>query len=87
MQVGLFGERNNIYTQDSKVAEWTTIDNLTYSPLTWYKVLPPFLFICRWIVQFYTIQRQIKSNGGSIIVYTEGLVPARPPPWLRPLPI
>jgi hypothetical protein len=29
-------------------------------------VLPPFLFICRWIVQFYTIQRQIKRNGGSI---------------------
>ncbi|AQK93635.1 Beta-galactosidase [Zea mays] len=36
-QVGLFGERNNIYTQDSKITEWTTIDNLTYSPLTWYK--------------------------------------------------
>jgi hypothetical protein len=30
-------------------------------------ILPPFLFICRWIVQFYTIQRQIKRNGGSII--------------------
>jgi hypothetical protein len=29
------------------------------------KLLPPFLFICRWIVQFYTIQRQIKRNGGS----------------------
>jgi hypothetical protein len=29
-------------------------------------ILPPFLFICRWIVQFYTIQRQIKRNGGSI---------------------
>jgi hypothetical protein len=27
--------------------------------------LPPFLFICRWIVQNYTIQRQIKINGGS----------------------
>jgi hypothetical protein len=30
-----------------------------------YTILPPFLFICRWIVQFYTIQRQIKRNGGS----------------------
>jgi hypothetical protein len=29
-------------------------------------VLLPFLFICRWIVQFYTIQRQIKRNGWSI---------------------
>jgi hypothetical protein len=28
-------------------------------------ILPPFLFICRWLVQFYTIQRQIKRNGGS----------------------
>jgi hypothetical protein len=28
-------------------------------------VLPLFLFICRWIVQNYTIQRQIKRNGGS----------------------
>jgi hypothetical protein len=28
-------------------------------------ILPPFLFICRWIVQNYTIQRQIKRNGGS----------------------
>jgi hypothetical protein len=31
-----------------------------------YILLPPFLFICRGIVQFYTIQRQIKRNGGSI---------------------
>jgi hypothetical protein len=30
-----------------------------------FTILPPFLFICRWIVQFYTIQRQIKRNGGS----------------------
>jgi hypothetical protein len=30
-----------------------------------YTILPPCLFICRWIVQFYTIQRQIKRNGGS----------------------
>jgi hypothetical protein len=30
-----------------------------------YLILPPFLFICRWIVQNYTIQRQIKRNGGS----------------------
>jgi hypothetical protein len=29
------------------------------------RVLPPFLFIYRWIVQNYTIQRQIKRNGGS----------------------
>ncbi|WVZ98708.1 hypothetical protein U9M48_044108 [Paspalum notatum var. saurae] len=37
-QVGLFGERNNIYTQEgSKGVEWTTINNLAYSPLTWYK--------------------------------------------------
>ncbi|CAN6346744.1 unnamed protein product [Urochloa humidicola] len=37
-QVGLFGEKNHIYTQDgSKIVEWTTISNLTYSPLTWYK--------------------------------------------------
>jgi hypothetical protein len=31
-----------------------------------YIVLPPFLFSCRWIVQFCTIQRQLKRNGGSI---------------------
>jgi hypothetical protein len=31
-------------------------------------LLPPFLFICCWIVQNYTIQWQIKRNGGSIIV-------------------
>ncbi|CAL5095085.1 unnamed protein product [Urochloa decumbens] len=37
-QVGLFGERNSIYTQEgSKSVEWTTINNLAYSPLTWYK--------------------------------------------------
>jgi hypothetical protein len=29
-------------------------------------ILPPFLFICRCIVKFYTIQRQIKRNGGSM---------------------
>jgi hypothetical protein len=28
-------------------------------------ILPPFLFICRGIVQNYTIQRQIKRNGWS----------------------
>jgi hypothetical protein len=28
-------------------------------------VLPPFLFISRWIVKNYTIQRLIKRNGGS----------------------
>ncbi|CAL4908342.1 unnamed protein product [Urochloa decumbens] len=37
-QVGLFGERNSIHTQEgSKSVEWTTINNLAYSPLTWYK--------------------------------------------------
>jgi hypothetical protein len=30
-----------------------------------YILLPPFLFISRWIVQFCTIQRLIKRNGGS----------------------
>jgi hypothetical protein len=29
-------------------------------------ILPPFLFIRRWIVQNCTIQRLIKRNGGSI---------------------
>jgi hypothetical protein len=29
-------------------------------------ILPPFLFIGRCIVQFYTIQLKIKRNGGSI---------------------
>jgi hypothetical protein len=28
--------------------------------------LSSFLFSCRWIVQFYTIQRQLKRNGWSI---------------------
>jgi hypothetical protein len=28
-------------------------------------LLPPFLFSCRWIVQFCTIQRQLKRNGES----------------------
>ncbi|PWZ45008.1 (DL)-glycerol-3-phosphatase 1, mitochondrial [Zea mays] len=28
-------------------------------------LLPPFLFSCRWIIQFCTIQRQLKRNGGS----------------------
>ncbi|CAN6337527.1 unnamed protein product [Urochloa humidicola] len=37
-QVSLFGERGRIYTQEgSKSVEWTTINNLAYSPLTWYK--------------------------------------------------
>ncbi|RCV17602.1 hypothetical protein SETIT_3G233400v2 [Setaria italica] len=36
--VGLFGERNHIYTQGgSQGIEWTTINNTTYHPLTWYK--------------------------------------------------
>jgi hypothetical protein len=30
-------------------------------------VLPLFLFSCRWIVQFCTIQRQLKRNGESIV--------------------
>jgi hypothetical protein len=29
-------------------------------------ILPPFLFISRWIVQNCTIQRLIKRNGGSM---------------------
>jgi hypothetical protein len=29
-------------------------------------ILPPFRFSCRWIVQNWTIQRQLKRNGGSI---------------------
>jgi hypothetical protein len=33
-------------------------------------VLPPFLFIGRGIVQFYTIQRQIKRNGGSSLLFS-----------------
>jgi hypothetical protein len=37
-------------------------------------ILPPFLFICRWIVQFYTIQRQIKRNGRSTILLKLHLV-------------
>jgi hypothetical protein len=39
------------------------------SPLSFVEVqndIPPFLFSCRWIVQFCTIQRQLKRNGGSI---------------------
>jgi hypothetical protein len=31
-------------------------------------LLPRFLFSCRWIVQFCTIQRQLKRNGGSTSV-------------------
>jgi hypothetical protein len=42
-----------------------------------YCILPPFLFICRWIVQNYTIQRQIKRNGGSICPPTR---------WIHVLP-
>jgi hypothetical protein len=30
-------------------------------------VLPPFIFISRWIVQNFTIHRLIKRNGGSIV--------------------
>ncbi|CAL4908341.1 unnamed protein product [Urochloa decumbens] len=37
-QVGLFGERNHIYTQEeSHSIEWATMNNTTYHPLTWYK--------------------------------------------------
>jgi hypothetical protein len=36
-------------------------------------ILPPFLFISRWIVQFCTIQRLIKRNGGSISLGHDGL--------------
>jgi hypothetical protein len=31
-------------------------------------VLPPFRFSCRWIVQNWTIQRQLKRNRGSSIL-------------------
>jgi hypothetical protein len=40
------------------ISEWRTIITC--------KLLPPFLFSCRWIVQFYTIQRHLKRNRGSI---------------------
>ncbi|RLN31220.1 beta-galactosidase 7-like [Panicum miliaceum] len=41
-QVGLFGERNSIYAQEgSNNVEWTAINNLTYSSLTWYKTTFP----------------------------------------------
>uniref|UniRef100_A0A0A9HT53 Beta-galactosidase galactose-binding domain-containing protein n=1 Tax=Arundo donax TaxID=35708 RepID=A0A0A9HT53_ARUDO len=41
-QVGLFGERNQIYIEEgSSSVEWTTINNLTYHPLTWYKTTFP----------------------------------------------
>ncbi|TVU19482.1 hypothetical protein EJB05_35633 [Eragrostis curvula] len=41
-QVGLFGENNSIYTQEgSNKVEWTSINNLTYHPLTWYKATFP----------------------------------------------
>ncbi|KAF8719688.1 hypothetical protein HU200_024432 [Digitaria exilis] len=37
-QVGLFGERNYIYTQEgSRNIEWATINDTAYHPLTWYK--------------------------------------------------
>jgi hypothetical protein len=29
------------------------------------KILPPFRFSYRWIVQNWTIHRQLKRNGGS----------------------
>jgi hypothetical protein len=34
--------------------------------LSIYLLLPPFLFISRWLVQFCTSPRLIKRNGGSI---------------------
>ncbi|CAL4893696.1 unnamed protein product [Urochloa decumbens] len=38
LKVGLFGERNHIYTQEgSHSIEWATMNNTTYHPLTWYK--------------------------------------------------
>ncbi|XP_062179260.1 beta-galactosidase 7-like [Phragmites australis] len=41
-QVGLFGERNHIYTQEGSYSvEWKTINNLTYHPLIWYKTTFP----------------------------------------------
>jgi hypothetical protein len=38
------------------------------------KILPPFPFSCRWIVQFCTIQRQLKRNGGSTKLLLEGKI-------------
>jgi hypothetical protein len=32
-----------------------------------YPLLLPFLFSCHWIVQFCTIQRQLKRNEGSTL--------------------
>jgi hypothetical protein len=37
----------------------------------------PFLFSYRWIVQFYTIQWQLKRNGGSINCFSESSVLGR----------
>jgi hypothetical protein len=40
-------------------------------------ILPPFLFSCRWIVQFYIIQRQLKRNGGSTLPIVIATIGAR----------
>jgi hypothetical protein len=46
----------------------TSLDENFVRVLSVFKMLlPQFLFICRWIVQNYTIQRQIKRNGGRTI--------------------
>jgi hypothetical protein len=37
---------------------------------------PQFLFIYRWIVQNYAIQRQIKRNGGKSIEHVRGARPS-----------
>jgi hypothetical protein len=41
-----------------------------FSNFNCYQLLPPFLFISRWIVQNCTIQRLIKRNGGSTSLRT-----------------
>jgi hypothetical protein len=37
----------------------------------WELLLTPFRFSCRWIVQNWTIQRQLKRNGGSTTVTSQ----------------
>jgi hypothetical protein len=33
-------------------------------------ILPPFIFSCRWIVQFCTIQRQLKTKRREYMLVT-----------------
>jgi hypothetical protein len=50
-------------TIDSRRHGWATLPRRAGASIK--MLLTPFLFICRWIVQNYTIQRQIKRNGES----------------------